>query len=103
MSTLSSCDYLYKRHSKSIDTQRKLCGICRGKLELNQWDAKVEKYVKLVQNKEPIDGEAKVQKTPNPFAAFVKENYKYCRTPGTTHGDAMKELSKMFSATKITK
>ena len=92
-----NCGYLYKRHSKSIDTERKRCGKigCKGKdifnicpilwhkffkdfilvflgqLELNQWDAKSEQYVKFC--------ESGISKTPNAFAAFVKDNYKYYR------------------------
>ena len=42
-----------------------------GQLELNQWDAKSEQYVKFC--------ESGISKTPNAFAAFVKDNYKYYR------------------------
>ena len=38
---------------------------------------------------------------PNAFAAFVKDNYKFHRTPGVSHTDAMKELSKEFAKNKI--
>ena len=94
------CNRLIKRHSKSIDVERNCCGRCRSKLVLHQWDTKLEKYVKLTQV-EGADENAKVPKTPNAFAAFVKENYKVCRTPGVKHADAMKQLSQMFKETKI--
>ena len=38
---------------------------------------------------------------PNAFAAFVKDNYKFHRTPGVSHTDVMKELSKEFAKNKI--
>jgi hypothetical protein len=40
-------------------------------------------------------------KAPNAFALFVKENYKHCRTPGSSHKDAMALLSKQFAASKL--
>ena len=36
--------------------------------------------------------------TPSRFALFVKDNYKDVRTPGVSHKDAMKELSKKFAS-----
>ena len=42
-------------------------------------------------------------KAPNPFAVFVKENYKNHKAPGVKHGDVMKILSAKFSETKISK
>ena len=42
-------------------------------------------------------------KAPNPFAVFVKENYKNHKAPGVKHGDVMKILSVKFSETKINK
>ena len=42
-------------------------------------------------------------KAPNPFAVFVKENYKNHKAPGVKHGDVMKILSAKFSETKINK
>jgi len=73
-----------------------VCGRCRGKLELHIFDKKQDKYVPYVQE----DGKTPA-KTPNAFAAFVKDNYKLVRTPGSKHGEAMKELSKMFAQTKL--
>ena len=87
------CGKNYKRHSKSIDTLAKLCGSCgklgKGKLILHVLDKKAGKYIP------ENDGK------PNPFAAFVKENYKHHRTPGKSHAEAMKELSKKFSDNKL--
>ena len=44
---------------------------------------------------------AKTQKPPNPFALFVKENYKSYKKPGVSHGDVMKLLGDKFKEVKI--
>ena len=99
------CKHHYKRHSKSINTTEKRCGKCKGygkgRLELHIWDKKVNCYVPY-----NVD-EGGILNTPagkkNKFAAFVKDNYKFSRTPGRTHQEAMKELSKKFAETKLNK
>ena len=48
-------------------------------------------------------GGTQTPKTPNPFAMFVKENYKTLKKPGVSHGDVMKILSSKFAETKISK
>ena len=48
-------------------------------------------------------GNSATPKAPNPFAIFVKENYKNHKAPGVKHGDVMKILSAKFSETKISK
>ena len=48
-------------------------------------------------------GNSATPKAPNPFAVFVKENYKNHKAPGVKHGDVMKILSAKFSETKISK
>jgi len=96
------CSHQYKRHSKSIDTDKLRCGMCSklggndGKLVLHVQDKKSGKYVPHTS----VGLETPVRK-PNAFANFVKDNYKYHRTPGTSHTDAMKELSKEFAKNKI--
>jgi hypothetical protein len=66
---------------------------------LHIMDKKLGKYVSYDQP----NSTDRPPKTPNAFAAFVKDNYKHCRTHGRTHGDAMKVLSNMFADTKISK
>merc|ERR1712107_867278 len=84
------------RHSKSLDTNRKVCGHCHGRFE-------------LVVNGKQVSAKAQgtatsaTPKAPNPFAVFVKENYKNHKAPGVKHGDVMKILSAKFSETKINK
>jgi len=87
------CGYSVGRHSKSLDTEKKVCGHCHGRFQLVV-DAKA------VQNKVVYAAKPKAL---NAFALFVKENYKVYKQPGVTHGDVMKMLSSKFSATKISK
>lgn len=97
------CGQHFKRHSKSLDTDKYRCAsrACKskpnspenGKLILHIMDKKTKKYV-------PYEAAQSVKKA-NPFANFVKENYKNYRTPGTTHANAMKELSKKFASQKL--
>ena len=87
-----------------MNVQDKVCGNCKrkgkeGRLVLHIWDKRLNRYVKYDQGNTEA-GAASAKKT-NKFAEFVKENYKFSRTPGRSHGDAMKELGKMFAETKI--
>ena len=95
----------YGRHSKSIDTSKKLCGKCRGHLELFVASKVGGKYKKSDVSGTTMHAESKnllrTPKAPNVVASFVKENYKIFRTPGTTHKHAMEALSLQFSQTKI--
>lgn len=98
------CFHKYGRHSKSLDVDRKRCGRCKtgGLLELYIFDKRKGHYRQADQDDANADGKPpQTPKTPNVFAMFVKENYKTCRTPGTTHAQAMKAISKMFAETKI--
>lgn len=91
----TDCNHHYKRHSKSINTEEKRCGKCKGHLKLYIWNKKLNRYVQYIDE----DGGGKTNK----FAAFVKENYKFSRTPGKTHSEAMKELGKLFAEAKLDK
>ena len=105
----TTCKHEYVRHSKSVNTDAKRCGRCKGpgvgKLILHILDKKSKKYVPY-DAPDNQNGEQKIGTTscrkPNAFANFVKENYKHCRTPGVSHSDAMKELSKKFASNKLT-
>lgn len=73
------------RHSKSLDTQRFVCALCKGQLVLQQPMRK--------------DGRpAKASLTP--FAKYVKENYASTKhsQQGLSHGAIMKKLSADFAS-----
>jgi hypothetical protein len=97
------------RHSKSIDIAKKCCGLCRGRFELIVNGRVVEPAVEgptttSMTNLNTGVGTPKAASVDTPknrFAAFVKENYKSCRTPGKTHAEAMKALSLQFAQTKL--
>ena len=55
------CGCRIGRHSKSLDTNKKVCGVCKGKFEL------------LVQ-KNGVQTPAAIR-TPNKFAQFVKVSF----------------------------
>uniref|UniRef100_A0A0R3RZS9 SprT-like domain-containing protein n=1 Tax=Elaeophora elaphi TaxID=1147741 RepID=A0A0R3RZS9_9BILA len=59
------CGQTIKRHSKSLDTDRKVCGICQGRFILRS-----------------RDGKEFSTRPANIFAQFVKENYEKERKPG---------------------
>eukprot|EP00092_Neocalanus_flemingeri_P037609 GFUD01040945.1.p1 GENE.GFUD01040945.1~~GFUD01040945.1.p1 ORF type:complete len:876 (+),score=218.63 GFUD01040945.1:336-2630(+) len=92
------CGYSIGRHSKSLDTEKKVCGHCYGRFQLVV-------NGKTVQTKSVDGGVAAPAKpkAPNVFALFVKENYKTYKVSGVSHGDVMKTLSAKFSAAKINK
>ncbi len=92
-----SCGYSVNRHSKSIDLNRFRCGRCGGNFQL------FLNKIAGVTSDTPGRRTVSTPATParNKFAAFVKDNYKYVRKEGVAHADAMKELGKMFAATKI--
>ncbi|XP_040031025.2 germ cell nuclear acidic protein [Gasterosteus aculeatus] len=79
----SRCQNTIGRHSKSLDTQKFVCALCKGHLVL------------LTSGK---------PRAPTPFASFVKENYGNVRQElcGRSHGDVMRKLSADFaSKTKL--
>ncbi|WVW85340.1 hypothetical protein I302_107378 [Kwoniella bestiolae CBS 10118] len=72
------CSKIYKRHSKSIDTAKHTCGLCKGKL------------VPLFETK---------QKSASAFQVYLKTNMKYAKSsmPGQSHGEVMRALSKRWN------
>ncbi|CAL1526817.1 unnamed protein product [Lymnaea stagnalis] len=84
------CKYRIGRHSKSLDTERKVCGFCLGKFEVY-----LTKSLNSIKGDNPT---TPAPKTPNKFALYVKECYSEKRK-GTNlkHGDVMKLLSKEFA------
>ena len=93
------CGYSIGRHSKSLDTERKVCGHCHGRFQLvlNTGAAAGARQTPARSSGTP-GGKARA---PTPFANFVKENYKHHRSPGVSHGEVMKILSAKFSETKL--
>ncbi|KAK0053025.1 acidic repeat-containing protein [Biomphalaria pfeifferi] len=86
----TKCKYRIFRHSKSLDTEAKVCGHCRGKFE-----------VFLTKDLDSSSGSTptpRTPRTPNKFALFVKECYSAKKKEtGMRHGDIMRILSKEFA------
>ena len=84
----TQCSGKYARHSKKgIDIESKVCGKCKGRLE----------YVGCFNR----DGTPMKKKAANGFSLFVKTHFsavKGRKSQGTvkSHGDTMKELSRLF-------
>ncbi|XP_066436940.1 germ cell nuclear acidic protein [Eleutherodactylus coqui] len=87
----SRCKNTIGRHSKSLDTEKFVCSLCKGKL--------------VLQNTTRKDGSPSVNQL-TPFAKFVKENYGSAKKEMTamSHAEVMRKLSSDFSTkTKISK
>ncbi|KAM3912038.1 germ cell nuclear acidic protein [Leptodactylus fuscus] len=85
----SRCKNTIGRHSKSLDTEKFVCALCKGKLVLQTATRK--------------DGSPSVTQL-TPFAKFVKENYGSAKKEmtGMSHAEVMRKLSSDFSTkTKI--
>lgn len=69
------CGKVYRRHSKSIDPTRQVCGSCKGRL--------VPRF----------------QTTTSPFQVYLKNNMALAKSalPGVSHGDVMRALSKRWA------
>ena len=93
------CGYSIGRHSKSLDTEKKVCGHCYGKFQL----VVNGKTVKSKTSENSAGAEPSKLKAPNAFALFMKENYKLYKQPGVSHGEVMKILSSKFSEAKMMK
>ena len=94
------CGYSIGRHSKSLDTERKVCGHCHGRFQLV---TNTGAGAGASQSSQPGSSQTPGGKVraPTPFANFVKENYRHHRTTGVSHGEVMKILSAKFSETKL--
>ncbi|XP_037072312.1 acidic repeat-containing protein-like [Pollicipes pollicipes] len=89
------CGYSFGRHSKSLDTQRKVCGRCHGRFEC----------VLTAALERPAGAAPATPRTPAPFALFVKDNYGSVKkdSAGLKHAEIMRVLGQQFAAAKITK
>ncbi|ETN74047.1 hypothetical protein NECAME_13230 [Necator americanus] len=72
-----------RRHTKSFDTTRKICGICKARFVLQ-----VRPNAK---NKAPNN-----ELQHNSFAKYVKENYGKYKKPGMKHGEVMRTLAQLY-------
>ena len=79
--TQTWCEQEYGRHSKSIDIEKKRCGLCAGRLEF---------MGKFTSDGVLVKG-SNVEKKPTGFSKFVKENF----------GDVKKELGAKTPHKKI--
>ena len=89
------CGYEFKRHSKSVDTNRHSCGKCRGK---------------LVQTKPSPRGKAIVdggEKKKSEYQMFVKENFKNIKAEmaaeglDTQMGKVMEVVARRYRKNKV--
>ncbi|KAK4310369.1 hypothetical protein Pmani_018062 [Petrolisthes manimaculis] len=103
------CSYSIGRHSKSLDTNKKVCGHCYGRFELldNNQRTPSASGANSTSSAGGTDTPAmppRTPKTPGPFALFVKENYGTVKQSGggLKHADVMKALSAKFSKMKAT-
>lgn len=86
----TACFHEYKRHSKSIDIDKKVCGSCRGRLEY------LGKFTR--------HGDSP-QKKGNMYSAYVAKNFskiKKASDPGTSAVDVMKKIAAMWHVEKKT-
>ena len=83
----SGCNQTYGRHSNSIDCSKKVCGVCRGRLEF---------LGKFERGGSP----AKTRK-PSAFNLFIKDNFATAmkeKGPGAVSSEVMKELTAKWKA-----
>ncbi|XP_066981869.1 uncharacterized protein [Macrobrachium rosenbergii] len=95
----TKCSYSIGRHSKSLDTERKVCGLCFGKFELILNSR--GRGSKSSSSRTPSHG-SQTPRTPGAFALFVKENYNSVKKSrqNLKHVDVMKILSADFAKLK---
>ena len=84
----TACQAQIRRHSKSVDTDAKVCGRCGGRLLLftQRKDAALQPH-------EP--------RKPNVFALYVKQHYRHVKQDAASHKEAMTLLSQRFHAAKL--
>ncbi|KAA0203942.1 hypothetical protein HAZT_HAZT009297 [Hyalella azteca] len=94
----TKCGYSIGRHSKSLDTERKVCGRCLGRFELLATSAR--KPTSATTGSQPAA--LRTPRTPGPFAIFVKENYGSVKknSQDLKHADVMRILGEKFKEMK---
>ncbi|BHF66027.1 hypothetical protein SprV_0200904100 [Sparganum proliferum] len=126
----TGCGATVNRHSKSLDTEKKVCGNChcrfqllintpRGRMMRPSLAAKTDKRYRSqdavasaashAQPRSPSAPAPDHTRPRNPFAQFVREHYKTVRQgtgvngAGCSHKEAMDQLGTMFRTMKLTK
>lgn len=104
--TSAWCETEYKRHSKSIDTSKVVCGKCKSRLE------QIKPIPRGVNAKtdNSVDGKCTgtIQATPkklNAYAAYVRDHFasvKKTVPPGSPHKVVMDTLAREYHASKAT-
>ncbi|CAJ0956962.1 unnamed protein product, partial [Mesorhabditis belari] len=79
----NGCGQKVRRHSKSLDISKKICGVCRGRFELQVLTKGEYKRRSLTTTQSPK----------NTFAKFVKLHYSTVKKPGIAHKEVMQLLS----------
>lgn len=116
----TGCGACINRHSKSIDTEKQICGCCRSRFELlintprgrmmrpsvaGMMDKRLLAHCTVrpqVQQTKPSELSEKRRPA---FADFVRENYRHVRQKPEikTHANAMTELGSLFKTMRISK
>uniref|UniRef100_A0A158QQ23 SprT-like domain-containing protein n=1 Tax=Haemonchus placei TaxID=6290 RepID=A0A158QQ23_HAEPC len=85
------CGQKVRRHTKSLNIDQKICGICKCRFTLQ---------VRTRKKKDAVGNESSEL---NPFAKFVKENYGKHKGPGVKHGEVMRILAQLYKEKSATK
>ncbi|GAA57272.1 acidic repeat-containing protein [Clonorchis sinensis] len=113
----TGCGACINRHSKSIDTEKQICGRCRSRFELlintprgrmmrpsvaGTMDKRLLAHCAVRPQVQPSELNEKRRPA---FADFVRENYRHIRQKPEikTHSDAMTELGSLFKTMRISK
>ena len=94
---MTCCCYRIGRHSKSLDTDSKVCGYCRAPFQLIVNSTKSRGVAS--NSSTSTSSTPATPRTPNRFALFVKDNYGDVKRSGSlSHAQVMQQLSKDFAA-----
>nr|CDJ80339.1 Protein of unknown function SprT domain containing protein [Haemonchus contortus] len=85
------CGQKVRRHTKSLDIDQKICGICKCRFTLQ------------VRTRKKKDAAGNETSELNPFAKFVKENYGKHKGPGVKHGEVMRILAQLYKEKSASK
>ncbi|KER33501.1 hypothetical protein T265_00617 [Opisthorchis viverrini] len=116
----TGCGACINRHSKSIDTEKQICGRCRSRFELlintprgrmmrpsvaGTMDKRLLAHCTVRPQVQQTQSSELSEKRRPAFADFVRENYRHVRQKPEikTHADAMTELGSLFKTMRISK
>jgi len=80
------CQAVFKRHSKSVNIEKSVCGRCKGRI--------------VFKGAFDRSGTPAKPRAPTGFSLFVKDKYKIVREEHGSHGKAMTELSRLWRIEK---